>query len=84
MGRIFSDGYQIGVIMAYQLDIVDQIIMWESGEMNNEQVLEFFSELVKTDRAWVLQGSYGRTARGLIDAGYLSEQGEILRNPDDA
>jgi hypothetical protein len=40
--------------------------------------LELFSELIKTGQAWRLQGHYGRTARAIIDAGYISKDGEIL------
>jgi len=59
--------------------LVDKIIAYESGELNAEKTLEFFSELIKTGQAWKLQGSYGRMAHQLIEAGYLDRQGNILR-----
>lgn len=44
---------------------------------------EAWSHLIGTGTCWQLQGWYGRTARGLIDDGEFSEDGEIL-NPADA
>ena len=55
------------------MNIVDKIMRWEQGEMTTEdEVVEFFQELVDTGVAWSLQGSYGRTATALIDAGYVT------------
>ena len=57
--------------------LVDKIIAFESGELNNEGILELFSELIKTGQAWSLQGCYGRTAQALIDKGLIDTQGVI-------
>ena len=43
-----------------------------------------FAGLIRSGRAWSLQGSYGRAARHLIDAGFISEDGEIDQNLLDA
>jgi len=59
------------------MDLTGQIIAYESGELSDEETIELFSMLVKNGMAWTLQGSYGRMAQGLIDAGFLSEIGEI-------
>lgn len=61
------------------MDVVSKIIQFESGEMNNSDTLEFFSELVRTGLINSLQGSYGRAARCFMDAGYLDMQGNILQ-----
>jgi len=58
---------------------VDYIIAYEQGELRGQEVLKLFSHLIKTGKAWVLQGSYGRQAQNLIDRGYLSIKGEILK-----
>lgn len=58
-------------------DLTGKIIAYESGEMTDENVVELFSELVKSGMAWSLQGHYGRTAQGLIESGILNEVGEI-------
>jgi len=51
------------------MDLVDKIIAYESGEMNEEEVAEFFQELINTGMAFQLQGKYGRTAKALIEQG---------------
>ena len=52
-------------------DVVGQIIAFELGELNDEQRNELFQHLVDTGMAWSLQGSYGRAAQALIDAGEI-------------
>jgi hypothetical protein len=61
---------------------LDYIIRYEAGELRGQEVLKLFSHLIKTGRAWSLQGSYGRMAGALIDRGYLSGQGQILKNAE--
>jgi hypothetical protein len=56
---------------------VDNIIAYESGELNDMQTLELFSELITTGSAWSLQGHYGRTASALIDRGLITSEGQI-------
>jgi hypothetical protein len=65
--------------MAKKFDEVGAIISYEAGELRGDKVLELFSHLVKTGRAWSLQGCYGRMAGALIDRGYISAKGEILK-----
>lgn len=57
--------------------LVDKIISYESEELDNEGVLELFSELIKSGQAWSLQSHYGRTAQTLIDKGLIDRQGII-------
>ena len=52
-------------------DIAGQILAFEMGELEDEQVLDLFQELVNTGLAWQLQGSYGRTAAALIEEGLI-------------
>jgi len=58
--------------------LVDKIIAYETGELDGNEILELFAELIKSGMAWKLQGSYGRTAQLLIDNKLISELGEIL------
>ena len=51
---------------------VDKIIRYEAGEMDDEEMVEFFQELVDSGLAWQLQGHYGRTAAALIEAGHVT------------
>lgn len=48
---------------------VNQIIRFENGEMDEEELVEFFQGLINSGHAWTLQGFYGRTAQALIDKG---------------
>ena len=52
-------------------DMVSKIMAYEAGDMSDEQTKEFFQELVDTGMAWTLQGSYGRMAQALIEAGEI-------------
>ncbi|WJN62843.1 hypothetical protein [Streptomyces phage phiScoe2] len=53
------------------------LISYEEGMLDDGDTLALFGTLVKTGMAWTLQGHYGRTARNLIDSGYLTEEGEV-------
>lgn len=64
------------------IDEVDLIIKFEAGELPIEGVLQLFSSLIKSGKAYTLQGSYGRYTRNLISEGYLSEDGTILQKED--
>ena len=52
---------------------IHKIIKYESGEMAQEEVVEFFQELIDTGVVWELQGHYGRTALRLIEWGLCKE-----------
>ena len=60
------------------MDLTDKIIDFECGLLDDTGVLELFAELISNGMAWKLQGSYGRTASALIDAGYISEDGKHI------
>jgi len=61
------------------MKLIDSIVAYESGELRAEDTLKFFADLIKSGKAWELQGSYGRTAEALIKGGYISRQGKILK-----
>lgn len=50
-------------------DLTSRIIAYECGELTQEEVVELFQDLIDNGMAWTLQGSYGRAAKALIDAG---------------
>jgi len=54
-----------------KFDLTTRIIEFETGEITEEQVIELFQYLVDTGLAWSLQGSYGRTAEALLEAGVI-------------
>lgn len=54
------------------MNLTEQIVAYEAGELSNEEILELFQKLVDSGLAWELQGSYGRMANALIDAGLVT------------
>jgi hypothetical protein len=57
---------------------VRRLIDYEEGRLSGHEVLELFSEMIKSGLAWKLQGHYGRTAVKLIKSGYIDRGGNIL------
>jgi len=60
-------------------DKVSLIMEFEAGNLSDKGIIDLFSMLIKDGSAWSLQGSYGRMAQRLIDAGYIDKQGNIIR-----
>lgn len=58
--------------------MINAIIQYESGEMSHDDIIHFFAELVETGFINAMQGHYQRTARDLIEGGYISVDGEVL------
>ena len=59
------------------MGIISKIIDYENGDLGTWGVIELFSQLIKNGQAWTLQGSYGRSARDLIESGFLTADGDI-------
>ena len=57
-------------------DLTSKIIDYEMGDLGMEDTIALFQELIDTGMVWSLQGTYGRTAVALIDAGLCSKKGE--------
>ena len=62
-------------------DALDRIIAYEQGDLDEDEVIELFQDLVWSGLAWQLQGHYGRTAADLINRGMVSRQ--LPPGPDD-
>jgi hypothetical protein len=60
---------------------VDQIIAFENGEMDADEMVEFFQGMINDGTAWQLQGSYGRAASELINAGLCIRPAQDYRTP---
>jgi hypothetical protein len=48
---------------------VNDIIAYENGDMDEDQIINFFQELIDSGMAWTLQGHYGRMAMSLVEDG---------------
>lgn len=51
-----------------------RIVDYENGELDDDETIDLFQFLVDKGIAWALQGSYGRTASALIEAGLVEER----------
>jgi len=52
--------------------LFDMMMAWEDGQLDDEEAVELFQQLIDNGMAWTLQGMYGRTAERLINAGYCN------------
>lgn len=55
-------------------DAVSFTMAYEEGVLSEEEVREGFQHLVDSGLVWQLQGSYGRMAAALIEAGEIRER----------
>ena len=53
---------------------IGRIIDYEGGELDEEETIALFQDLVDSGMAWSLQGHYGRTATAMIDAGLVENR----------
>jgi len=52
------------------MDQVSKIMAFEQCDLDFDQTVELFQELIDSGLVWQLQGSYGRMASSLIENGY--------------
>ena len=56
------------------MDQISKMIAFEQGELNEEDTIQLFQELVDSGLVWKLQGFYGRTAMELIGRGLVMSE----------
>jgi hypothetical protein len=56
------------------MDILDAIMDIECGDISEERFIECYQYLIDNGIVWNLQGSYGRTAMALIEAGLCTNE----------
>jgi len=55
------------------MDTVGQLMAYENGEMNEEEVIAFFQFLLDSGMIHSLQGSYQRMAEHLLSEGLIKQ-----------
>ena len=53
------------------MSIANQIIAYESGQLDEQETIDFIQSLVTSGTIYHLQGSYQRLAEQLIEAGLV-------------
>ncbi|MFD7259347.1 hypothetical protein [Streptomyces sp. NPDC059874] len=64
--------------MGRMKDIAIDLMSFEAGELEIDEVVELFAVLIGSGLVWTLQGHYGRVAQALIDQGIVNEVGDVL------
>jgi hypothetical protein len=59
--------------------LADMIVKYEDGTLPVDITLDLFAEIIKQDKAEKLKGLYPSIAKSLIQEGYISKQGKILK-----
>lgn len=67
--------------MAANLVDIGRIIAYECGELDEGETIALFQDMIDAGTAWNLQGSYGRVAQHLIDAGYCQPARSVEVTP---
>jgi hypothetical protein len=58
-------------------NMIDAMMAWESGTLDNWSEIKLFQHLIDTGEAWQLQGFYGRHATELLQEGICHAAAEI-------
>jgi hypothetical protein len=53
------------------LQLVEQLIAYEEGQITKDEEIELFQHLIETGMCWHLAGHYHRVAATLIEAGLI-------------
>ena len=51
------------------MDILENLVAYEADELELEEVVTLFQEMINSGVVWTLQGHYGRTASEFIETG---------------
>jgi len=54
------------------MDQLSRMIAWEQGDLEQEETVDLFQELIDSGLVWQLQGVYGRQAVWLIENGFCT------------
>lgn len=54
------------------MNYLERIIKFEQGDLEDHEIIAMFQDLLDNETVWQLQGSYGRTAKKLLDTGHIA------------
>jgi hypothetical protein len=54
------------------MDQISKIMAYESGDLDDDGIVDLFQELLNSGLVWQLQGHYGRTAMALLNQGLIT------------
>tara|TARA_B110000211_G_C13767700_1_gene416106 strand:+ start:216 stop:404 length:189 start_codon:yes stop_codon:yes gene_type:complete len=57
-------------------ELSERIVSYEKGDLDQQQTIQLFQELLNSGLVWKLQGHYGRLAYQLVEAGLISPPAE--------
>lgn len=60
---------------------LDRMVAWEEGQLDEDDTVKLFQELIDSGLVWRLQGSYGRFANALINNGLCHYRTPEEQNP---
>ena len=53
------------------MQLVDQLIAYEEGQMTEDEEIALFQHLIDTGMCWHMEGYYHRVGASLIEAGLI-------------
>ena len=59
-------------------ELASKVIRYEQDELDGNEIIQLFQELIDNGMAWSLQGHYGRMAMDLIENGYCKRPEELI------
>lgn len=62
-----------------QSNLSSLLLRYEEGELDNDEIVDLFTQLVDNGMAWSLPGRYGRVARDLILANKIPAPDGVKR-----
>lgn len=65
------------------LDVLEELVSYEQGQLDEEETREFFQALVDTGLAWSFQGHYGRMAARMLKEGEIVATTPVARRVRD-
>lgn len=57
--------------MSNPMNLMSQILDYEAGILEEDEMVEFFQDLYETGLLWQLQGHYQRTFQDLVASGAI-------------